>query len=400
MHVSFPAQLSDRAKHLLKRIRVVVVVLQQLKRCPDLIRYYIPRALGWATYPILRTRAPLRGYHNSTRDLLKHGGVSFIEPAPTLEEQQSAPCDPSASRAFVAIIPGGRSVYDSGAVVEPDHKLLADVSWQDLVHEESLPMFHPAMRKMYLPKLRPIRGSVAVISSALPGNYYHWMFDIVPRFDILHRSGLVPDYYLVNDDTQFQQDSLRLLNIPSSKIIRPTLRTHIQADQLIVPSLPGPPFSKTPKAHSCRFLRTAFLGEGRKQTPYRLLYITRNDAKERRVVNEAEVRRVILPLGFDLITLTGMPFAEQIELFSQARVILGPHGAGFANAVFCQPGTALIEFMPQGREIDCFERLAGFIGLDYHVIFADDRTASGLPAVFDDHLVDIDVLKHLLHRVL
>lgn len=38
------------------------------------------------------------------------------------------------------------------------------------------------------------------------------------------------------------------------------------------------------------------------------------------------------------------PFASQLKAFSQAKVIIGPHGAAFANSLVCPPGTAIVEF--------------------------------------------------------
>ena len=38
--------------------------------------------------------------------------------------------------------------------------------------------------------------------------------------------------------------------------------------------------------------------------------------------------------------------ADQILLFQSAEFIIGPHGAGLANLLFCEPGTKVIELMP------------------------------------------------------
>ena len=86
----------------------------------------------------------------------------------------------------MAVIPRGRSLYDCGVIVSPDHRLLADVSWEGygVIPE---PQNHPAMYKLCLPPIQHIRGRVAVITSIEPNNYYHWMFDILPRFELVQR---------------------------------------------------------------------------------------------------------------------------------------------------------------------------------------------------------------------
>ena len=95
--------------------------------------------------------------------------------------------------------------------------------------------------------------------------------------------------------------------------------TNIEANELIVPSLPGPVFDASPQAQSCKFLRSAFL-QDRTRTPYRLLYITRTDANTRRVVNESEILKEVLGYGFEVVSLTGVPFLQQVKLFSEARI--------------------------------------------------------------------------------
>lgn len=396
----FAAGSSTKLRDALKRIRILVIVWRLLRKSPMLLPYAFQRILGWSVFPILGSRAPLRGYHRSTREYLKRRDGQVFALYGLRAEHEAESGNSSIPDGFVAVIPGGRAIGRSGAVVAPDHRLLADVSWQETVLEESQPMVHSAMRRMYLPNVQQISGSVAVLSSAQPGNYYHWLFDILPRFGILARGGISADFYLVNAETAFQRESLELLKIPRAKVISPSTRTHVQADQLIVPSLPGPVFTATPQAQSCRFLRDVFRSEDLSHDKRRLLYISRRDAKERRVLNEAEVLKAIEPSGFEATVLEGMQFAEQIQLFSEARVILGPHGAGLSNAVFCEPGTMLIEFMPKGRVVDCFERLARFGGLDYTAISADDASSPGTSSATNDHVVDIAALRQLLDQKL
>jgi capsular polysaccharide biosynthesis protein len=38
-----------------------------------------------------------------------------------------------------------------------------------------------------------------------------------------------------------------------------------------------------------------------------------------------------------------LPFAEQVAAFAGASHVVGVHGAGMTNAVFCSPGTAVLE---------------------------------------------------------
>ena len=393
-----PFQQVMGMRRQLKKIPGAIRLWHLLKKTIRAGRYYIPRVIGYLAYPILGRRAPLRGYYVRTRDFLRHGGGRCISPKPLPLTETSTPSDEFQPEIFVAIIPRGRSLYDCGVIVSPDHRLLADVSWEGhgLISE---PQCHPAMYELCLPPIQHIRAKVAVITSIKSDNYYHWMFDILPRFELVQASGLVPDYYLINATTQFQKDSLRVLNIPTRQILSPTHSTHIEADELIVPSLPGPVFSGSPQPRACQYLRSTFRQSARARTPHRALYITRADASNRRVINEAEIWDEVIANGFEIVSLSNVPLLQQVEIFSQAKIIVGPHGAGFTNAVFCQPGSVLIEFLPQWHQIDCFERLARFVGMEYRSIEGIQRGDSSAQIAESDYTVDGAALRRLLRQL-
>ena len=46
------------------------------------------------------------------------------------------------------------------------------------------------------------------------------------------------------------------------------------------------------------------------------------------------VMKLLWPLGFEMIDTDTLSVAEQIKVFSEARLAVGPHGAAFTNAVF------------------------------------------------------------------
>lgn len=65
---------------------------------------------------------------------------------------------------------------------------------------------------------------------------------------------------------------------------------------------------------------------------HRRLYITRTDAKRRRVANEPEVTRVLRSRGFEGHECAGLTVREQQELFNSASIIVSPHGAAFEES--------------------------------------------------------------------
>jgi hypothetical protein len=330
-------------------------VATRMKRVPGQVlrrlSYQLHRILGWVGWPIVGPRAPLLGFEPST---------------PAYAARRGFPCRTFADGAFVATIPGGRVLWDYGVAVTPEHRLLADVSIQFGYSTRS----HLVFRHMLYPPVRKIDGRLAVLTSSQHQVYFHWMFEVLPRLALIEEVGLEADLFLANSEIGYQQDTLDWLGLGRDRILSPQTTDHFQAETLIVPSLSE---ATGPTIRTCRFLRSAFLPPGATERRARRLYVSRSAATTRRVVNDGELTDLLGRLGFETVMLEGRGVAEQAALFSQAQFIVGPHGAGMTNAVFCPPGAALVEFTPRSRYLSVSYRdLARILGLRYRSLVTDD----------------------------
>jgi len=75
------------------------------------------------------------------------------------------------------------------------------------------------------------------------------------------------------------------------------------------------------------------------------IFISRKDAVMRRILNEEELLEVLEKYGFQQYVLEQMTLEEQIELFYNAEVVIGSHGAGFSNIIFSEK-IHIIELFP------------------------------------------------------
>lgn len=74
----------------------------------------------------------------------------------------------------------------------------------------------------------------------------------------------------------------------------------------------------------------------------------------------------MLPLGYKPVYLEDLSFAEQISLFNNARYVIGLHGAGMTNIIWCESGSRVLEIFPSEPCRDCYWVLANHAGLDYY----------------------------------
>lgn len=80
------------------------------------------------------------------------------------------------------------------------------------------------------------------------------------------------------------------------------------------------------------------------------LYLSRNHIHpgKRSVLNEVEVLEYLQAEGFEIL-YGNEKLREIVNKFSQATVIIGPHGSLFANTIYCNKNCKILEFCPDNR---------------------------------------------------
>jgi capsular polysaccharide biosynthesis protein len=85
--------------------------------------------------------------------------------------------------------------------------------------------------------------------------------------------------------------------------------------------------------------------------PGRRLFIGRKPSASRSY-NQEEVFAVAEGYGFESVFLEDLTFEDSIRAFREAEVIAGPHGAGWANMLFCNSETRAMLWTWAGEEQD------------------------------------------------
>jgi tetratricopeptide (TPR) repeat protein len=278
--------------------------------------------------------------------------------------------------AFVTAIPDGRFwISDdetSCACITPDHQFLADLSPEFPIlspnHPDAHPRHHSLLKRSQLTGSKQIEGTVAVLASLQNNLYFHWMFEVLPRWELLRRSSIdleAIDWFLVHNQLPFQQETLEKLAVPQHKILSGD--RHIQADRLIA-AFPGS--IAWMSGWSCDFLRATFLPSSVAEQGDRL-YISRSQTANRRVLNEAEIVDLLQKFGFQSVTLEALSVSEQAALFARAKVVVAPHGSGLTNLVFCAPDTIAIELFSPHYVYPCYWFVSNLVHLNYYYLVGE-----------------------------
>eukprot|EP01083_Nonionella_stella_P002279 6563_1 len=134
-----------------------------------------------------------------------------------------------------------------------------------------------------------------------------------------------------------------------------------------------------------------------------IIYLDRAEARERMVENNHEVvaylsKFVAKHQSFNLLIKQGKTgtFDEEKELFSRALIIIGPHGGLFANMIFMQYASYVVEF--NGWISDShrpfYYALAQSNGLHYYYLAPNDFEYNGKMTI------DIGNLEIILNKIL
>ncbi len=231
-------------------------------------------------------------------------------------------------------------------------------------------------------RLRPstVSGTASLLFSTSRG-HYHSPVDSIARLcvlglpplaertvDVLYAGPLSPVEQLLLD--RLAPANVRLRRLDSGDLVR--------VEELLLPSFPAWRFSGWLPSWYLTELRAALLPEREPRRSGRI-FITRRG--RRRILNEGEVVRRLSRHGFVPVDLEDLSFEEQIDLFYDAEVVVGAHGAGLTNMLFSQDAL-LVEIFPTGFVFPHYLLLGVPLGNRYRFVLGN------CPTRYEDFEID------------
>jgi len=209
-------------------------------------------------------------------------------------------------------------------------------------------------------------------------NYYHWLLDGVGRWSV----GPTAPYpcLLPWSGAPFQRTGLALLPGLPARAFMLSPGQAVQVGRLHwTASLTG---AGTQFHPALRRMGAAMRTSVVAATPPALdtpsaLYVCRDDASNRPLRNEAAVARLCADRGYHVIRLAKLSVMQQVALYAGAQRIVAPHGAGLANLLFTQAGTALLELQMDRYVNWCFRRLAATMEVRYGCLVGQAELGEG-----------------------
>ncbi|MER3434320.1 MAG: hypothetical protein C4288_13055 [Leptolyngbya sp. ERB_1_1] len=288
----------------------------------------------------------------------------------------------------VAEVPHGRIFTNriDNISITVDRKLVPLVSWQyfdgDVMSDEENFFLLKKTLPLHIP--HKVQGGVVSLLTGGGGNYnyYHWLFDSLPRLELINRvvAGKVKIKYYVPENThEFQKETLAMLGIEAESVISSKDFPYLSADYCFASSHPNNNADQVP-SWVLNFLQKTFLKHTSNTTFSPFVYIERGDSvNARRLLNESEFYHALKPLGFQSYRLADLSVKDQITLFANARMIVGVHGAGFANLAFAAKETVIYELFAKSYVPLMYRSISAQLQFNYQSICCEDFEKDVVP---------------------
>ena len=248
--------------------------------------------------------------------------------------------------------------YVENVAIINNKKIVNDASFQQIDGELKNAKFNCVISKGTPYFKKKFTGKILSLTQGASGhkNYFHWLFDILPKIKIFSEGYNLQsiDYFYLAHLKPYQKKTLKILELDHIKILDCNKFRHVKGDQIFAVDHPwykNGYISKEAKNLSnwiIPWIREKFLDHSDYFDANEKIFLDRSESPYNhcQIENNDEVIELLNKKGFTSYKVGELSFENQIHLFKNAKIIVGAHGAAFANLAFCSPKTKVLEIKP------------------------------------------------------
>ena len=239
-----------------------------------------------------------------------------------------------------------------------------------------------------------------LIADTLSGNYFHFLFDVLPKLLVIDKLGIRVKLILPNNFPSNFLVFLKSLGYDEFVFLKSWnlffFRSLYYIDHVFSPS-------GVFHRDQVKELYEWLTAKGKINIPIKhseplRIYLSRNSANSRRIVNENELKMLVSHFGFISISTDDMEIEEQLRLFSNCSILISPHGAGLANMIAMPPNSCVVEIRQKVEfPNNIYMRLASEKLIRYYYIHSENKDGDFQA---DDLVIDINCVSELLLTII
>lgn len=223
--------------------------------------------------------------------------------------------------------------------------------------------------------------------------YFHWYMDSLIQLrgvkEYESETGKRPKIIIPSKPADWQLQSLKLLGYGEDDLFRWSV-PKAKVDNLVVVS------NQRGRRESIVWLREQ-LTRHCESTRQNRIFISREDADRRRIINEDELMAKLARYGFEKFVPGIHSLNEQIQTMSNAGIVVGVHGAGLTNILYGPDKLTLLEIHPKNDIRHHYFNLCEMLDFDYSYYASQ---TSGVDLWVDTTEIEelvVDLLKTSVH---
>jgi hypothetical protein len=197
------------------------------------------------------------------------------------------------------------------------------------------------------------------LANCLSNSYFHFVAETLPNLEVLlafekKNPQINPKILLSQNSPKFVYQYLDLFGYHRDRIVELN-QENLLVQKMIVASNrfytlknPHDDWNRHLYSKSAFEFLSKKLVQNVDSLPFRKIYITRKDAPTRNILNEKDLTELLIKNGFEIFCLSDFSVKEQIQIFSETKTLICPHGAGMVNTIFSK-NMKIIELYPKNR---------------------------------------------------
>lgn len=228
-----------------------------------------------------------------------------------------------------------------------------------VVNESVYSMFKPKSfylsfyKKLFLNKIIKVDGDCVIAHNSYFQNYYHWLLEAVPRLFLLKEKATQYKLLLNANSPNFIKQYVSLFGFKEIVYLEDNYLAKVKHVTFTTFTSRGLAMYEPVIRNMVKWLfkKNEILENS---NPTKNIFITRKNAKYRRLINEDEIISYLSSNGFEIVTLENLTIKEQMQLFANAKNVIGTQGAGMANMIYSTHGKMLITIIHEEHPDDAY----------------------------------------------
>ncbi len=261
-----------------------------------------------------------------------------------------------------------------------NNRLIKELSYQQIFGRLVNNKLNQVLKTGTPKPLKKIQGNILMLAQGASGynNYTHWLLDIIPRIKLFSLASIKKlDFIYLNKPNKVQKDLLKVIGYNNINFINSLKNRHIFANKLFMCTHPNYQNGTIMEAHShipiwiIKYIKKKYIHLAEKKVKKKFkIFIDRSDSiySHCKFINNEEIKKFLISRGFKIVRLSNLSLKRQISIFNNSEIIIGPHGAGFANLIFCKKKTKVIEIKPNDHPNIVYERISKINMLNYKLL--------------------------------